>query len=122
MKKIREGRVIHTGWYTHHVYEDRDGVTTLTGLKHLVQIIVEIQDGPDAGRKIQVRMTREQAMAHIRALSDAGREIQVRMTRELADGGPADHEHAFWDTHSEAVCVGSATCTLTYGEYREQQS
>jgi hypothetical protein len=118
-KKIRNGKITHTGWYPHHVYEDRDGVTTLTGLEHLVQIVVKVQDGPDAGREIQVRMTREQAMAHIRALSD---DVQKTRDKELADWGPADHEHTFWDTHSEAVCVGSATCTLTYGEYREQQS
>ncbi len=81
-RKTREAKVIHVGWLPRHRYEDRDGTMTCTGIDHLVQVVSEITDGPDAGREVRVILTRAEAMEHIRRLSDA---VQKTRDKEQED-------------------------------------
>lgn len=81
MKKTRTGRFTHIGWFPHYRYEDRDGVTTGTGIDHMVQFVVEVADGPDAGREVRVTMTPAQAVVFI-ADVEAAKEATQRKERE----------------------------------------
>lgn len=64
----RTGRITHTGVLPVYKYEDRDGVQTLVSLTHDVQMIVEIQDGPDAGREVRISLTTLEALFQTRTL------------------------------------------------------
>lgn len=64
-KKTREAKVVHIGRLPVHRFEDRDGVQTSVGVDQMVQVVLEVTDGPDAGREVRLAMTREDAAEHI---------------------------------------------------------
>lgn len=114
-KIVRTGEIVHTGWYPRYVYEDRNGFSTLTDLRHEVQMVVTVQDGPDAGREIRVVMDAEAVALHLDAVKEACR---VAEKKRRAHDGPDRHEHVFRSPHSDEVCYATEHCTLTYGEHR----
>lgn len=144
MRKVRNAKVTHVGRFPHYVYEPRNGVETLVGIEEQVQIVTEVTDlGPEYAREIVLRMSRTEALAHIRALTDA---VQAGRDKELGMGLPdseperlcgcgargthgvdhgdfpdEEHEHVFSSPHSNELCMTSESCGLTYGEYRKAQ-
>lgn len=82
-KKVRKGSINHIGWFPHYRYEDRDGVNTLTGIDHVVQVVVRIADGPDTGREVRVLLSQDEAKTHAHAVM-AARDRAVAKQREDA--------------------------------------
>lgn len=122
IRKVRNAKVTHTGRFPHYRYEQRNGLETLVGVEEQVQVVLEVTDiGPEYGREVVVRMSRTEALAHIRRLTDA---IQEGRDKELKMGLPdsetaGEHEHVFRSPHSDEVCYVSGDCTVTYAEHRE---
>lgn len=78
MKKIRSGKITHIGPLPKYQYEDRDGIETLVRLDHIVQLVIEIQDGPDAGREIRVELDTLEALHHSRNVDLARHEAHAK--------------------------------------------
>jgi hypothetical protein len=68
MRKVYEGRITHVGPRDRHRYEQRDGFETCTGVDHLVQMVVEVTDGPDKGREVVVAMSPEEFRSQAREI------------------------------------------------------
>lgn len=118
-KLVRKGEIVHVGWYPNYVYEDRDGVPTLVDLRHEVQMVVTVQDGPDAGREVRVVLDMEAVALHLDAVKEAQR---VATKKRQAHDGPDRHEHVFRSPHSDEVCYATEHCTLTYGKHRSNSA
>lgn len=66
LKQIRSGKITHIGVLPRYHYEDRDGIETLVRLDHVVQLVIEVQDGPDKGREVRVELDTLEALHHSR--------------------------------------------------------
>lgn len=78
LKKRRTGRITHTGSLPKYHYEDRDGISTLVRMDHVVQLVIEITDGPDAGREVQVELGTLEALLLSRNVDRARHEVHAK--------------------------------------------
>lgn len=53
---VRNGKIEHVGRYPKWTYGTRDGVETLVDCRSIVQVVVQITDGPDKGREIRLEL------------------------------------------------------------------
>lgn len=83
-KQIRDGRITHVGVLPKYTYENRDGVPTLVDLAHIVQVVVEVQDGPDKGREIRIELPGLEPVELARNLELAQHEAHAKT--EALDG------------------------------------
>lgn len=108
MRKVRNAKVTHVGRLPHYVYEDRNGISTLTGIEEWVQIVLEVTDpGPEHGREITVRMNRKDAADFIGNVSLA---ITEARDKERSMGLP-DSEAADEHAHRGPTALPYHSCT-----------
>lgn len=77
-KQIRSGKITHIGPLPKYHYEDRDGIETLVRLDHVVQLVIEVQDGPDKGREVRVELDTLEALYHSRNVGLARHEAHAK--------------------------------------------
>jgi hypothetical protein len=75
-RKIRNSKVIHVGRYLHSWIERSQ-------MKHdqRVQVVVEVTDGPDAGREVRLVLTPDETRRHIAHLWTALNDAEERSAR-----------------------------------------
>lgn len=76
MRITRTGKVIHVGHYLRSWIE-----RSQYKCQRVVQIVVEVQDGPDKGREVRVSMTPDAARAHIADVQAAIESVEERNAR-----------------------------------------
>lgn len=70
MRRVREGLITLIGWFPHYIYEGPNG-NVYKGVRHEVQIVTVVQDGPDKGREVRVTMSIDEARKHIAEIEAA---------------------------------------------------
>lgn len=80
-KKIRSGKITHIGPLLKDRYE--------LGSEYVVQVVVTVQDGPDAGREIRVELDTLEALYHSRNIEQARHEAH---DKQRAHDAPETNE------------------------------